>query len=105
MISLMLAVLFGTILLGMPIAYSLIGTSIALLVADGYDSVPLMAILVVQTCRSQMRGSHSFDRFTTPGIYVWRPAQNRETRKSLSSQACQCVAPCPPNRRKSSVKK
>jgi tripartite ATP-independent transporter DctM subunit len=44
MISLMLVVMFGTLILGMPIAYSLIGTAIVLLVAEGWGSIPLQAI-------------------------------------------------------------
>jgi TRAP-type mannitol/chloroaromatic compound transport system permease large subunit len=44
MIGLMLAVLFGTLLLGMPIAFTLIGTASALLVAEGVGAIPLTAI-------------------------------------------------------------
>ncbi|MCC8189839.1 MAG: TRAP transporter large permease [Planctomycetes bacterium] len=44
MIGLMLVVMLGTIILGMPIAYSLVFTSLVLLVAEGWGSVPLMAI-------------------------------------------------------------
>ncbi len=40
----MLVVLFGTLILGMPICYSMIGTSIVLLAADGFGSIPLLAI-------------------------------------------------------------
>ncbi|MDR1534193.1 MAG: TRAP transporter large permease [Planctomycetota bacterium] len=44
MIVLMLIVLFGTLLLGMPIAFSLTGTAIVLLVAEGVGMIPLTAI-------------------------------------------------------------
>ncbi|MCL1999808.1 MAG: TRAP transporter large permease [Planctomycetes bacterium] len=44
MITLMLVVMFGTLLLGMPICYTMIGTSIVLLVAEGFGSVPLLAV-------------------------------------------------------------
>lgn len=44
MIILTLSVMFGTILLGMPIAYSLIGTGIVLFIADGAGVVPMIAI-------------------------------------------------------------
>ncbi|MDR2391545.1 MAG: TRAP transporter large permease, partial [Planctomycetota bacterium] len=44
MIGLMLIVLFGTLLMGMPIAFSLIGTAIVLLAAEGIGLIPLTAI-------------------------------------------------------------
>ena len=40
----MLVVMFLTLGLGMPIAYSMIGTAIVLLVAEGWGTVPLQAI-------------------------------------------------------------
>jgi tripartite ATP-independent transporter DctM subunit len=44
MITITLAVLFGTILLGMPIALSLITTSVVLFIINGIGSIPLIAI-------------------------------------------------------------
>jgi hypothetical protein len=51
--------------------------------------------VVVRTCRSQMRGSHSFCRFTVPRSDSWRPAQNRETRKEPVQSSSPICRPVP----------